>query len=183
MPTQEMILLVNDIPDHAATYGRALATHGFVVQLARSGADALQLARHSTPDCAVIDLRLPDMTGWELCSQLKQRSRRPDMRIVVLTPDLSKVCAEDSAAHGCDAWLAHPTVAEDLVRTVKWVLNLDTVAPSSPDEALLDLTMCGACGSEQVRPTLRMGLIQYYCCRACAFCWRVEVLMPAAASA
>ena len=180
MPTQDVILLVNDIPDHAITYGRTLAKHGFVVQLARTGADALQLARHTAPACAVIDLRLPDMTGWELCSQLKRSGGRA-MRIVVLTPDLSKVCAKDSAANGCDAWLAHPTVAEDLVRTVKRVLDLDTVAPSSPDEALLDLKMCGACGSEQVRPTLRVGLIQYYCCRACAFCWRAEVLMPASA--
>ena len=180
MPTQDVILLVNDIPDHAVTYGRALTKHGFVVQLARSGADALQFAQHAAPDCAVIDLRLPDMTGWELCSQLKQRSR-DDMRIVVLTPDLSRASAKNSAANGCDAWLAHPTVAEDLVRTVKRVLNLETVAPASPDEALLDLKMCGACGSEQVRPTLRMGLIQYYCCQACAFCWRAEVPLPASA--
>lgn len=181
MPTQDVILLVNDIPDHAVTYGRALAAHGFHVQLARSGADALQLARRTTPDCAVIDLRLPDMSGWELCSQLKRPTGRQEMRIVVLTPDLSKVCAKESAANGCDAWLAHPTVAEDLVRTVKRVLDLETVAPSSPEDALLDLKMCGACGSEQVRPTLRMGLIQYYCCKACAFCWRAEVLTPAPA--
>jgi ActR/RegA family two-component response regulator len=101
------------------------------------------------------------------------------MRIVVLTPDLSKMCAINSAAHGCDAWLAHPTVAEDLVRTVKRVMNLETARPESPDHALLDVKMCGACGSNRVRPTLRLGVIQYYCCEACAFCWRAEVLMPA----
>ena len=181
MPTQDVILLVNDIPDHAITYGRALAKHGFRVQLARSGTDALQLARQTVPDCAVIDLRLPDMSAWELCSKLKERGLKKDMRIVVLTPDLSKVCAQDSAANGCDAWLAHPTVAEDLVRTVKRVLDLESAAPSSPDDALLDIKLCGACGSEQVRPTLRVGLVQYYCCKACAFCWRAEVLLPASA--
>ena len=182
MPTQEVILLVNDIPDHAITYGRALASHGFRVQLARSGVDALQLARLTKPDCAVIDLRLPDMSGWELCSKLKERTGGQDMRIVVLTPDLSKMCATNSAAHGCDAWLAHPTGAEDLVRTVKRVLNLATTSPESPDHALLDLKMCGACGSERVRPTLRLGMIQYYCCQACAFCWRAETLVPATSS-
>ena len=182
MATEEIILLVNDIPDHAVTYGRALASHGFRVQLARSGTDALQLVRHTKPDCAVIDLRLPDMSGWELCSRLKRRAAEGNIRIVVLTPDLSKVCARNSAANGCDAWLAHPTAAEDLVRTVKRVLHLETAAPTSPDDALLDLKICGACGSDRVRPTLRMAMIQYYCCQACAFCWRAELLVPAKSS-
>lgn len=177
MPTQDLILLVNDIPDHAVAYGRALASHGFRVQLARSGTDALQLARHTKPHCAIIDLRLPDMSGWDLCNRLKQHAA--DARIVVLTPDLSRVCATNSAAHGCDAWLAHPTAAEDLVRTVKRVLNLETASPQSAADALLDVKICGACGSDRVRPTLRLGLIQYYCCQACAFCWRAEVLVPA----
>ena len=179
MQTTNVILLVNDIPDHAITYGRALTSHGFRVQLARSGADALSLARSTKPGCAVIDLRLPDMTGWDLCSKLKKHPENDAMRIVVLTPDLSKTCAKDSAANGCDAWLAHPTVAEDLVRTVKRVLDLKAVAPDSPDDALLGFMMCGACGSEKVRPTLRMGLIQYYCCKECSFCWRAETLASA----
>ena len=182
MLTQKIILLVNDIPDHAMAYARALAAHGFRVQLARSGYDALQMVPYTKPDCAIIDLRLPDMSGWELCTKLKERAQDEDMRIVVLTPDLSKMCAQNSAASGCDAWLAHPTVAEDLVRTVKRVLNLESASPSSPDEALLDIKMCGACGSDRVRPTLRLGFIQYYCCQACSFCWRAEVLVPAAAS-
>ena len=179
MPTPNVILLVNDIPDHAITYGRALAAHGFRVQLARTGADALGLARTTNPECAVIDLRLPDMSGWDLCSRLKKYTNDDDLRIVVLTPDLSKVCARDSAANGCDAWLAHPTAAEDLVRTVKRVMNLESVSPESPDEAVLGFVMCGACGSEKVRPTLRMAAIQYYCCKDCSFCWRAEFLANA----
>ena len=178
MTMQGLILLVNDIPDHAVTYARALAAHGFRVELTASGTDALTLLGKTAPDCTVIDLRLPDMSGWELCSRMKKQPGGKGMRIVVLTPDLSKVCAANSAAHGCDAWLAHPTVAEDLVRTVKRVLALETAAPQSPDKALLDFVMCGACGSERVRPTLRMGFIQYYCCLACAFCWRAEMLVP-----
>jgi CheY-like chemotaxis protein len=174
---QPTILLVDDIPDHAAAYGRALAAHGFRVHLAQSGADALLLARRTQPDCAVIDLRLPDMSGWDLCREMKSAASRKT-RIVVLTPDLSKMCAENSAKAGCDAWLAHPTVAEDVVRTVKRVLNLETAWPQSPDEALIGTVSCGGCGSDQVRPTLRIGAIQYYCCKSCGFSWRAEILVP-----
>ena len=174
MPSAELILLVNDIPDHLATYETALERHGFQVQIARSGEQALEAARHLLPDCAVIDLRLPDMTGWELCRDIKGAGH-PGIRVIMLTPDVSKMCAADSAKAGCHAWLAHPTVAEDLVRTVKLVLNLEVDAPTSFETALMGMTACPGCESDQVRAQLRVGGVQYYCCKACGFCWRMEV--------
>ena len=173
MPSAELILLVNDIPDHLAQYETALERHGFRVQIARSGEEALEVARTSLPECAVIDLRLPDMNGWELCRDLKGKES-PSTRVIVLTPDVSKMCAADSTKAGCHAWLAHPTVAEDLVRTVKQVLNLDVDAPTSFEEALMGMTACPGCDSDQVRAQLRVGGIQYYCCKACGFCWRMD---------
>jgi two-component system phosphate regulon response regulator PhoB len=179
MSTGEVVLLVNDIPDHVAAYQRALRTDGFDVRLARTGKDALMMMKESIPECAVIDLRLPDMSGWDLCREMKeQHTPAKEMPIVVLTPDVSKMCAADSARAGCDAWLAHPKIAEDLVRTVRRVLELESASPESHDAALLDLIQCVACGSDNVRPTLRMGPIQYFCCKGCGFCWRVEALKP-----
>ena len=179
MAAEEMVLLVNDIPDHVAAYHRALTNHGFTVRLARTGKDALDIVKEKIPECAVIDLRLPDMSGWDLCREMKeQHTSAKEMPIVVLTPDVSKMCAADSARAGCDAWLAHPTVAEDLVRTIRRVIELESAAPASAEAALLDLVNCAACGSDKVRPTLRMGNIQYYCCKGCGFCWRAETFRP-----
>jgi CheY-like chemotaxis protein len=175
MTTPTLILLVNDIPDHIRGYEAILSQEGFEVQLARSGEEALRIARASLPECVVIDLRLPDMSAWELCRELREsRQHRP--RVIVLTPEVSKMCAAESARVGCEAWLAHPTVAQDLARTVRQVLNLTTDAPPSTDDALVGLTECPVCDSEQTRPTLRVGQVQYYCCKACGFCWRVERL-------
>ena len=177
MATEDMVLLVNDIPDHVAAYQRALTSDGFKVRLARTGKDALDFVKDKIPECAVIDLRLPDMSGWDLCRQMKvQHKPAKEMPIVVLTPDVSKTCAADSAKAGCDAWLAHPAIAEDLVRAIRRVLELESAAPETPEAALLDLVNCMACGSDKVRPTLRMGGIQYYCCKGCGFCWRAETL-------
>lgn len=173
--TSPAILLVDDIPDHIRSYERTLAEHGFRVQLARSGEEALRLVRESLPECVVIDVRLPDMSGWELCRQL-QENRKSQPKIIVLTPEVSKMCAVDSARAGCHAWLAHPTIAEDLARTVRQVLNIRTEVPLSADEALIGLTECPACGSDRVRSTLRVDHVQYYCCKGCGLCWRVERL-------
>src|SRR6267142_274358 len=176
MPAQEIVLLVDDIPDHAISYEAALTRHGFRVRVARSGEEALSVAQETLPDCAVIDLRLPDMSGWDLCREIRDPGRGDVPPIIVLTPEVSKGCAEDSAKAGCNAWLAHPTVAEDLARTVRQVLDADSVAPASADEALLGLTACPVCESPSIRATLRVGAIQYYCCKACSFCWRAEAL-------
>lgn len=178
MTSAELVLLVNDIPDHALNYQAALAQNGFRVQLAQSGQEALRIAGALLPHCAVIDLRLPDMSGWELCSRIKSHRDAHRTRIIVLTPDVSKMCAVDSAKVGCNAWLAQPTVAEDLVRTVRQVLDLESDEPGSLDEALLGLTVCPACDSDKVRATLRVGSVQNYCCRTCRFCWRVEATKP-----
>ena len=176
MSGAELVLLVNDVPDHATNYEAALMRHGFRVQRATRGEEALALVRASLPSCAVIDLRLPDMSGWDLCKEISAQGADRTMRLIVLTPDVSKMCASDSAKVGCHAWLAHPTGADELARTVKQVLDLHEDAPRSTDEALLGLKVCPACESEQVRATLRVGAVQYYCCRGCSFCWRVEAL-------
>ena len=175
-PSSEVVLLVDDIRDHAVAYEAALTRHGFRVRVATSGEEALRMARETLPDCAVIDLRLPDMSGWDLCREIrKPREGDAPPPIIVLTPDVSKMCAEDSTKSGCSAWLAHPTVGDDLARTVRQVLDLEADQPASPDEALLGLKRCPVCESESVRATLRVGAIQYYCCRKCSFCWRAEV--------
>jgi DNA-binding response OmpR family regulator len=174
--TPEVVLLVDDIRDQAVHYEAALTRHGFVVRVATTGEDALRLARETLPKCAVIDLRLPDMSGWDLCRDIRVPHPGPSPAIIVLTPEVSKLCAENSAKAGCKAWLAHPMHADDLARTVRQVLNAETDAPASVDEALLGFKRCPGCESDSVRATLRVGSIQYYCCKACSFCWRAEMV-------
>jgi two-component system KDP operon response regulator KdpE len=170
-----LILLVNDIPDHVVAYESALVHNGYRVIVAATGAEALAHADGISPDCAVIDVRLRDMRGWDLCKALKAR-REGRLPVVLLSGDVSKGTAVESASVGCNAWLAHPTIADDLVRTVRQVLAREETEPASPDEAILVIRACPACASERVKPTLRMRLIQYFCCRDCGFYWRVDSL-------
>src|SRR6185295_8984933 len=147
----EVVLLVDDIRDHVVNYEAALKKHGFMVHVARSGEEALRLAREALPDCAVIDLRLPDMSGWDLCREIRKPQPNDPPAIIVLTPEVSKNCAENSAKVGCNAWLAHPMHADDLARTVRHVLSAETDTPTSVEEALLGVKHCPACDSEAVR--------------------------------
>jgi CheY-like chemotaxis protein len=168
-----LVLLVNDIPDHAAAYERVLVRTGFRVVVTATGAEALAFAAATPPDCAVIDVRLPDMRGWDLCKQLKAAARR-NPPVVLLAAEVSKASAAESASVGCNAWLAYPTIADDLVRAVRQVLATGEPEPASAESAVLGARACPACAAERVRATLRMRLIQYFCCRDCGFCWRVD---------
>jgi CheY-like chemotaxis protein len=169
----DLILLVNDIPDHAAAYERALVSNGFRVVLAATGAEALTSAGATRPHCAVIDVRLPDMRGWDLCKQLKA-GPAGNIPIVLLAPEVSRQSAAESASVGCNAWLAYPTIADDLVRAVRQVLATGESEPASAEDAVLGVRTCPACAGDRVKATLRMRLIQYFRCRDCGFCWRVD---------
>lgn len=175
MTSSNLVLLVHDIADQADSYATAFAKAGYGVRLVTSGLDALADARTLQPDCVVIDLRLADMTGWELCRRLRDAGGAARLRIIVLTPDVSRDSAEDGVKVGCHAWLAHPAVAEDVVRTVRHVLSLDSDEPSSGEDAIL-VILCPVCDSDRVRATLRVSPIQYYYCRECRFSWRVDAV-------
>jgi CheY-like chemotaxis protein len=169
-----LVLLVDNIPDHAEQYEAALTDRGYRVCVVTTGLEALTIARDSRPACIVIDVRLPDMSGWDLCSALKREEATSEAAVVMLTPDTSRAHALESARVHCNAWIAQPAQAQDLARVVDHVLAQEDSAPATVEEAVLGVTSCPVCESDRVRATLRVSPIQYYSCGACGHGWRVE---------
>jgi CheY-like chemotaxis protein len=170
------LLLVDAIPDHVISYSRAFADEGYFLDIATTGDEGLASARRAAPNCIVIDVRLPDMSGWDLCRHLKQDASTCDIPVVVLTPDTTRDHARDSARVLCTAWMTQPSQAEDLVRCIQHVLAQALSAPQSPEDAVLGVASCPACESDRVRATLRVSPVQYYACHACGHGWRVEAV-------
>jgi DNA-binding response OmpR family regulator len=172
----QLILLVDDIPDHVGWYQAALTDSGYRVETAKTGEAGYALARRLLPDCVIIDVRLPDMSGWDLCVDLKTDRDTRAIPVVILTPDAARSYADDSSRARCDAWITQPTMAIDLVRAVRHVLAQDDDAPRSPEDAVIGVVECPACASDEVRATIRVSPVQYYSCRRCGHVWRVEAL-------
>jgi len=100
------ILVVEDDADIAGELDRALVGYGFTVDVAPTGAAALEAADARPPDLVVLDLGLPDMDGVALCRSL--RAAVPQTVIVVLTArteELEVVVALDA---GADDYLTKP---------------------------------------------------------------------------
>jgi CheY-like chemotaxis protein len=116
------VLLVDDEPDQVEMYQLALELAGFEVASAYNGADGLARARERVPAAIVLDLRLPDMTGWDVCAALKADPLTEAVPVVILTAAASTTLAQQAVAAGCKAHLVKPCFPDHLTRTVREVI-------------------------------------------------------------
>src|SRR6185503_11588818 len=93
---------------------------GHHVALARDGASALEQARALAPDAVILDLRLPDGSGYDVAAALRRDALKPASVIIVLTASLFP-SLDDAAAVGVDLVLSKPTDAELVIGLVDHV--------------------------------------------------------------
>ena len=117
-----LVLLVDDEHDHVEMYQLALELAGLAVVAAYDGASGLQLAQTRRPAAIVLDLRLPDMTGWDVIARLKADGGTMSIPIVLLTAAASSTLPRDASRAGCAACLIKPCFPDLLTRTVRSVI-------------------------------------------------------------
>ena len=113
------VLIVEDNPDARETLRRMLELDGHRVRVAPDGLSALEVARESMPEVALIDLGLPQMDGYELAREIRRLdgARRPYL-VAVTGYGLPDDRARTRAA-GFDLHLTKPVDAEDLADVLK----------------------------------------------------------------
>jgi DNA-binding response OmpR family regulator len=79
------ILVVEDSLSQALRLRLELQRHGFVVDVAATGQDALRLAQTVRPQAIVLDVNLPDLDGYQVCRGLKAAAETRDIPVVMLT--------------------------------------------------------------------------------------------------
>ena len=84
-PPRKTVLVVEDDPDVQSVIVGALDQAGYRVLAARSGVEALLLARREKPDAITLDLLLPVMTGEEVLRRLEQDESGRQIPIVVVS--------------------------------------------------------------------------------------------------
>ncbi len=84
-PRRKRLLVVEDNPAEQFSIRELLWHEDIDIDMADSGALALQSLETGNYDCAVLDLRLPDMTGFEVLEQLRDRPKLQDLPVVVFT--------------------------------------------------------------------------------------------------
>lgn len=125
-------LLVVDDREENLYYLQALfSAHGYDVDTARHGAEALTKARRSPPDLVVSDLLMPVMDGYTLLRHWKADPLLRDIRFVVYTATYTEADDERLAIDlGADAFILKPAEPEDLLARIEAVQS-DAAAPSA----------------------------------------------------
>jgi two-component system response regulator len=125
-----VVVLVEDNLDDFILFKRALNKSGLDATLrwARSGAEALSvlsvLVAAPAKVCVVLDLKLPDVTGFELLRAMKSYREGADIYGVVLTDDRQPGLEERARDFGADGFFLKPCGAEDLVAVLQQISSL-----------------------------------------------------------
>lgn len=120
-PDKAHILHVDDDPDIRLLMAGSLQEFGYIVVTAGTVAEALQLAKDVKFNLCILDVRLPDGTGIELCRSL--RKLQPDVPIIYYSAYADDADQQKALSVCGDAYLKKPISAEELEQTIAGLLN------------------------------------------------------------
>lgn len=110
------ILIIEDEPGLAESVRYALESEGFEVTVASSGFSGLDVARRTGPDLVVLDLMLPEMSGLDVCRQIRLAS---DVPIIMLTAKDSEADKVTGLELGADDYITKPFSMRELIARVR----------------------------------------------------------------
>jgi DNA-binding response OmpR family regulator len=117
----ERILIVEDERAVARGLEYGLAKEGFVVLWAETGQQALDLARRQDPHLILLDIRLPDVSGFDVCRQLRAgRMRQPILMLTACDEELDKVLGLEL---GADDYVVKPYSLRELISRIRALLR------------------------------------------------------------
>ena len=123
--SMQTILNVDDNPANLYLKSRALRQAGFQVIEASTGQDALRLAHDRRPDLVLLDIKLPDMSGLDVCRLLKEKARTESIPVVHISATFVDEATKSSSANaGAEVYLAEPVGPHELASTVRTVMRL-----------------------------------------------------------
>lgn len=115
------LLVVEDEPKMAALLRRGLSEEGYAVDVSDGGLDAVWMASEQDYDALVLDVMLPDVDGFSVCRQLRQRERW--MPILMLTAKDSVPDRVTGLDVGADDYLTKPFSFDELLARIRALLR------------------------------------------------------------
>ena len=118
-----VILCVDDDEELLDKLSDMLEGEGFSVIVAGNGLDALALAFSKKPDLMLLDLFLPDITGEEVCHQLRKHSPTARLPIIMLTVKRDEMDKVRGLEIGADDFVTKPFSAQILLARIRALLR------------------------------------------------------------
>ncbi|MFC4929865.1 response regulator transcription factor [Massilia sp. GCM10023247] len=124
MTSKILILNVDDYDQARYVKTRLLQNAGFLVEEASNGSDALEMAARLHPSLVLLDVRLPDIDGREVCRRIKADPATSRMNVIHTSAAfISEQDAREGLASGADRYIPVPFEPQDLIAAVRAVLH------------------------------------------------------------
>jgi two-component system response regulator RegX3 len=130
MTEQTTVLVVEDEESFIDALSVGLRREGFRVQVARDGAQALELFDAVNPDLVLLDVMLPRISGIDVCRQLRKRSQVP---IIMVTAKGAEIDTVVGLEVGADDYVTKPYSPRELLARVRAVLRRGQDVELLPD--------------------------------------------------
>jgi PAS domain S-box-containing protein len=123
-PATRRVLVVDDDYHVRPTLARLLRRGGFEVDEAADGQTGLEIIEREPPDLVLLDIKMPDIDGYEVLRRLKQNPAHQSIPIVVLTAsDLGHEAERRALDLGAVRYLEKPIASEDLLAEIERILS------------------------------------------------------------
>jgi diguanylate cyclase (GGDEF)-like protein len=120
---EERILIVDDDDDILLIVQTILANAGYAVLIARNGREGVDLALETRPDLILLDVMMPELSGWEVCTTLKNAPETRQTPIAMMTVKSEIRDLITGMQVGADDYITKPFTRVKLLQTVRQLLD------------------------------------------------------------
>lgn len=112
------LLVVDDSPSVRRVVTNMLKQHGWEVQMARDGVEALEMISYETPAAVLLDIEMPRMDGYELISTVRAQEQYRSLPMIVLTSRAAAKHQQRAMSLGASAYVVKPYQDDELLNTI-----------------------------------------------------------------
>ena len=116
------ILIADDEPDIVTSLEFLMRGGDYEVRVAINGEEALRLAESFRPDVVLLDVMMPQRSGFEVCQKIRENPALRDVKIVMLTAKGRDVEKDRGLNLGANAYVTKPFSTKELMNTVRGLL-------------------------------------------------------------
>lgn len=129
--TKKKLLIVDDEIEIGELLTLYLSKNGFDVRIATTGFEALNITSSMSPDLIILDINLPDIDGFELCQQLRQKTEVPIIFLSCKSDDMDKILG---LTIGGDDYITKPFSPGELVARIKAHFRRNRILSSNKEQ-------------------------------------------------
>jgi DNA-binding response OmpR family regulator len=117
------ILIADDEPSIVAAVEFLLQRSGYEVHVARNGDEALKLVETIHPDLVLLDVMMPQKSGYEVCMRIRERADWRQIKIVMLSAKGRDAEVSKGLSMGADVYVTKPFSTRELMAKINGLLG------------------------------------------------------------